>query len=103
GLVGGGGDDLPQRGAGGRAGDGDVDMRGEPLLWLDGGEVLHVVAEDAAKVLDEPVEQGGEVQRVPGGALVVVAGQVGGVPSSFTLPQLGQGRGRNIAGREGLP
>jgi hypothetical protein len=33
-------------------------------LRLDRGEVLDVVAEEAAQVLNEPVEQRGEVQRV---------------------------------------
>src|SRR5262249_29818186 len=47
-------------------------------LGLDGGEVLDVVAEDAAQVLDEPVEQRSEVQRIPRGPLVVVAVWVDG-------------------------
>ena len=45
-------------------------MRGKALLGFDGGEVLDVVAEEAAQVLDEPVEQRGEVPRIPGGPLV---------------------------------
>jgi hypothetical protein len=49
-----------------------VDVRGETALGFDGGEVLHVGAEVAAQVLDEPVEQRGEGQRVPGGLVVVV-------------------------------
>ena len=53
-------------------------MRGEPALGFDGGEVLQVIAGEAAQVLDEPVEQRGEVQRVPGGAGVVVGVRVGG-------------------------
>jgi hypothetical protein len=32
-------------------------VRGEAALGTDGGEVLGVVAEVAAQVLDEPVEQ----------------------------------------------
>src|SRR5262249_31728935 len=48
------------------------------FLGLDGGEVLDVVAEDAAQVLDEPVEQRSEVQRIPRGPLVVVAVWVDG-------------------------
>jgi hypothetical protein len=47
-------------------------VRGEPLLRFNGGEVLHVIAQDPAQILDEPVEQRGEVQRIPGGTLVVV-------------------------------
>ena len=76
-LVVGGGEDLAQLGAGQGAADGDVDVRGEPPLGFDGGEVLDVVAEEAAQVLDEPVEQRREVQRVPGRPLVVVGGRVG--------------------------
>ena len=76
-LVVGRGQDLPQVRAGDRAAHGEMDMRGQPPLRLDGGEVLQVVAEEAAQVLDEPVEQGREVQRVPGGPGVVVAVRVG--------------------------
>jgi len=60
------GDDLAELGAGDGAADRDVHVRGEPPLWFDGGEVLDVVAGEAAQVLDEPVEQRGEVQRVAG-------------------------------------
>ena len=45
-------------------------------MGFDGGEVLHVLAEVAAQVLDEPVEQRGEDQGVPGGLVVVVSGGV---------------------------
>jgi hypothetical protein len=55
-LVVGGGDDLAEFGAGDGAAQGDVDVRGEPALGFDGGEVLQVVADIAAQVLDEPVE-----------------------------------------------
>ena len=72
-LVVGGGDDLAQFAAGDGAADGQVDVRGEPSLRFDGGEVLQVVAAVAAQVLDEPVEQRGEVQRVPRRRGVVVA------------------------------
>jgi hypothetical protein len=54
-----------------------VDVRGEPSLWLDDGEVLQVVAEVAAKVLDKPVKERGEVDRVACGPLVVIASGVG--------------------------
>ncbi len=76
-LVVGGGDDLAQLGAGDRAADGDVDVRGEAFLRFDRGEVLEVLADEAAQVLDEPVEQRGEVQRVAGGPLVVVGVRIG--------------------------
>ena len=85
-LVVGGGQDAAQLGAGHGAAQGDVYVRGEPFLWFDGGEVLQVVAEVAAQVLDEPVEQRGEVQRVPGGPVIVVGDRVGGRPSSSTRP-----------------
>ncbi len=85
-LVVGRGDDLPQLGAGDGAADRDVDVRGEAFLGFDGGEVLEVVAEEAAQVLDEPVEQRGEVQRVAGGPLVVVAVGVGRGAVAVTLP-----------------
>src|ERR1019366_1364724 len=42
-----------------------------------GGEVLDVVADVAAQLLDQPVEQRREVDRVPCCALVVVASWVG--------------------------
>ena len=61
-------------------------MRGEPALGFDGGEVLHVVAEVAAQVLDEPVEQRREGQRVPGGLVVVVPGRVDGDALGLTRP-----------------
>jgi hypothetical protein len=62
-------------------------------LGFDGGEVLEVVAEVAAQVLDEPVEQRREVQRVTRGPLVVVAGRVGGgaVCGDFAVAVAGQG------------
>jgi len=44
-----------------------MDVRGEPPLGFDGGEVLDVIAGEPAQVLNEPVKQRGEVQRVPGG------------------------------------
>jgi hypothetical protein len=55
-----------------------VRVRREAALGFDGGEVLQVVAGQAAQVLDEPVEQRGEVQRVPRGRGVVIAVRVGG-------------------------
>src|ERR1019366_9633388 len=55
-----------------------MNVRGEPPLWLDGGEVLDVVAEEPAQVLDQPVEQRGEVQRVPRRPLIVVSVRIDG-------------------------
>jgi hypothetical protein len=77
-LVVGRGEHAAQIGAGDGAADGEVDVGGEAPLGFDGGEVLDVVAEEAAQVLHEPVEQGGEVQGVAGRGGVVVAGRVGG-------------------------
>src|SRR5215471_11143494 len=76
-LVVGGSEDLAQLGTGDSAPDRDVDVRGEAALRLDGGEVLDVVSGEAAKVLDEPVEQRGEADCVPHGPLVVVTIRVG--------------------------
>ena len=73
-LVVGRGDHLAQFAAGDGAADRHVHVRREPALRFDGGEVLQVIAAVAAQVLDEPVEQRGEVQRVPRGRGVVIAG-----------------------------
>ena len=85
-LVVGGGQDAADLGPGHGAAHGDVDVRGEPPLGFDGGEVLQVAAEVATQVLDEPVEQGGEGQRVAGGAIIMVGGRVGGCPVQPTRP-----------------
>jgi hypothetical protein len=63
-----------------------MDMRSQPPLRLDSREILDVVAEEPTQILDEPVEQRGEVQRVAGRPLVVVdvragGGAVGGNPA----------------------
>ena len=50
------GHNLAEFGAGDGAAQGEVDMRGEPALGFDGGEVLQVIANISAQVLDEPVE-----------------------------------------------
>src|SRR6476660_2605566 len=50
------GEHAAQLGPGDGAPQGDVDMGSEAALGFDGGEVLHVGAEVAAQVLDEPVE-----------------------------------------------
>ena len=77
-------------------------MRGEPPLWFDGGEVLQVIAGVPAQVLDEPVEQRGEVQRVAGGAGVVVGVRVGGC-SVLADPAVRRARQSHEQGRpEGL-
>ena len=96
------GDDLAEFGAGDGAADRDVDVRGEPPLRLDGGEVLDVVADEPAQVLNEPVEQRGEVQRVPGGCRVVVGVRVGGC-SVLADPAVGRAGQRDEQRRpEGL-
>jgi hypothetical protein len=71
-LVVGGGQDAADFGAGDGAAHGDVDVRGEPPLGFDGGEILQVVAKVAAQVLDEPVKQRREGQRVPGRTVIVI-------------------------------
>jgi hypothetical protein len=101
-LVVGGGDDLAQFGAGDGAADGKVDVRGEPPLGFDGGEVLQVVAGEPAQVLDEPVEQRGEVQRIPCGLGVIVGVRVGRC-SVLADPAIRRTRQRNEQRRpEGL-
>jgi hypothetical protein len=52
----GGGQDAAQFGARDGAAHGQVDVGCQPPLRFDSGEVLDVVAEEAAQVLDEPVE-----------------------------------------------
>jgi hypothetical protein len=47
--VAGGGQDAADLGPGDGAAHGDVHARGEPFLRFDGGEVLDVVAEVAAR------------------------------------------------------
>jgi hypothetical protein len=85
-----------------------VDVRGEPFLGFDGGEVLQVVAEAAAQVLDEPVEQRGEGQGVPGGAVILIRVRVGGcsVLSDPAVRRAGQrdqqGRTEDLAVRGGV-
>ena len=76
-LVVGRGEHLAQFGAGDRAPDRYMDMRGKAPLGFDGGEVLDVIPGYAAQVLNEPVEQGGEADGIAGGPLVVVGGRVG--------------------------
>ena len=75
-LVVGRGQDPAQIGAGDRTAHGQVDVRGQTSLRFDHGEVLNVIAKEPPEVLDEPIEQRPEVQRVAGRPLVVV-GQPG--------------------------
>jgi hypothetical protein len=72
-LVVGGGDDGAQLGAGDGAADGGVEVRGAAALGFNGAEVLDLPADAAAGVLPEPVDEPCEVDRVAGGAAVVVA------------------------------
>ena len=98
----GGGQDAADLGPGHGAAHGDVDVRGEPPLGFDGGEVLQVVAEVAAQVLDEPVEQRGEGQGVAGGPVIVVGAGVGGC-SVLADPAVGRaGQGDEQRRPEGL-
>ena len=80
-----------------------MDVRGEPPLGFDGGEVLQVIAAEPAQVLDEPVEQRGEVQRVAGRVAIIVGVRVGGC-SVLADPAIGRAGQRHEQGRpEGLP
>ena len=85
-LVVGGGQDAADLGPGDGAAQGDVDVRGEPFLRFDGGEVLHVVAEVAAQTSDAVklssclgkfFRSGGE-----GGGLVILAAGGQAVPEA---------------------
>lgn len=49
-------------------------------LGFDRGEVLDLVADVAAQVLDEPAERRGKCQCVAGGLVIVIRGWVGGCP-----------------------
>src|SRR5262249_61617455 len=101
-LVVGGGDALAQCAAGDGTADRYVHVRGEPPLWFDGGEVLQVIAAVAAQVLDEPVDQRGEVQRVPRGRRVVVAVRIGRCPFCGDAPVGRAGEGEEQRRAEGL-
>jgi hypothetical protein len=101
-LMVGRGQDAPDLGAGDGAAHSDMDVRSEPFLRFDGGEVLHVVAEVAAQVLDEPVKQRGERQGVPSGPVILVRGRVGG-RSVLADPAVGRaGQGHEQRRAEGL-
>jgi len=73
-------------------------VRGEPALGFDRGEVLDVPADEAAQVLHEPVDQPGEVDRVAGGAAVVVPVRVDRRPIRADRPVRAEGR-RDEEGR----
>jgi len=77
-------------------------VRGQPPLGFDGGEVLHVIAQDAAQVLGEPVEQRGEVQRIPRRLLVAVGGRVGRGAVLIHAAVAGAGQGEEHRRPEGL-
>jgi len=72
-------------------------------LGFDGGEVLQVIADQAAQVLDEPVEQRGEVQRVPGSVTIIVGVRVGGCSVLADPAYDGQVSVTNRDGRNVLP
>src|SRR5690606_25748574 len=102
-LVVGGGADLADDAAGDGAAHGGVEVGGEPALGFDGGEVLDLVAGAAAQVLPEPVHQLREVQRVEGGAPVVVGGRVDGDALGGHPPVGGEGEGEEHGGPVGAP
>ena len=72
-LVVGRGGDLPQFDPGDRPSQREVDVRRQPALRLDRGEVLHVPADEPAQVLHEPVHRPGEVQSISRSTDVVVS------------------------------
>src|SRR5690349_24142926 len=101
-LVVGGGDDLPDEDAGHGAADGRMQVRGESFLGFDGGEVLHWPAAGAAQVLPEPVDQLAEVDRVAGGAAVVVVPWVQWCSVGPNLAVGGHGQGDEKGGPKRL-
>ena len=108
----GGLDDLAEGGPGDGAADRGVQMRGEPFLGFDGGEVLHLVAGGAAQVLPEPVDQLREVQRIQRRPPIVIAARDRrGAGAGDDRPVGRQGQGeehrrpirRAVGGGERLP
>ena len=89
----GGGDHLADDGPGHCAADGHVQVGRQPSLRFDRAEVLRVITEDAAQVLNEPVHQRGEVQRVPGRPPVVVGARIDGraVAADLAVAVAGEG------------
>jgi hypothetical protein len=79
-----------------------MDVRSEPFLGFDGGEVLDVVAQEPAQVLDEPVEQRREVQSVAGSPPVVVGIRPGRNTVSGDLAVAVEGEGYEHGRAEGL-
>jgi hypothetical protein len=65
-------DHLP----GNRTAQGGVQVRGQAPLWFDAGEVLDLVTGSPAQVLDPPVHELGEVQRIQRRAPVVIPTRV---------------------------
>jgi hypothetical protein len=95
-------DHRPRQGAP----DGEVRVRGTPLLRFDDREVLHLVAGDPAQVLRPAVEQLAEVQGVPSRAHVVVGRRVHRgviVPADLAVAvQRGRDEQRGPEGRASL-
>src|SRR5262249_25679629 len=93
-LVVGGGEDLPKHRPGQGSAEGEVGGGGKTTLGFGAAEILHPPPQSAAQVLPEPVQQGGEVHRVQGGPVVVVAVRVaGGGVVAVHRPVGGQGGG----------
>ena len=77
-LVVGRGQHAAQLGPGNGAPQRDVDMGSQAPLGLDGGKILDLCAEVTAQVLNKPVEQRGERQRVPRRLVIGIPGRVDG-------------------------
>jgi hypothetical protein len=98
----GGSDHLPHHRSRDRAPDGHVQVRRQPPLRFYRAEVLRVVAEHAAHVLDEPVHQRGEVHRIPRRPPVVIAAGVDGCAVVADLAIAVTGQGQEHRGAVGL-
>ena len=88
-----GGDHLPDQGARHGAPDSRVQVRRQPLLRLDRGEVLHRPPAGAAEVLPEPVDQGAKVDRIARRPPVVVGARVDRRPIRAHRAVGGHGQG----------
>jgi hypothetical protein len=81
-----------------------MNMRGQPALGFDRGEVLDLEPGAAAQVLHPPVHQLGEVHRVQRGAPVVIPGRVNRHPLTAHDPAVGgNGQGDEHRGPVHLP
>ena len=85
--------EFPNEGAGQGPADRVVRVRSSPPLRFDGGEVLHVIARDAAQVLMPPVQQLAHMQGIPCRPPVVIPARIHRTPITMNPPIGRQGQG----------